>query len=172
MELTNCTKTKEQLVEEYNNLGSNERRMLECSYSTVSDTMASENRLEEIRVFCKKMGFRKVGVAFCKGVRDFGIKADESLSRDFTVYSVCCNVCGIEKSGIKVKHIKEGATEMACNPIGQADAINSKDVDFVIKCGFCLGHDILFSKRIKAPATTLLVKDRKLKHKTAEIFSK
>jgi uncharacterized metal-binding protein len=36
--------------------------------------------------------------------------------------------------------------------------------------GLCLGHDMIFNTRSKAPVTPLLVKDRKLKHHTLGIF--
>ena len=166
MEVKNCTKTKEELAEEYKG---RDRKMLEASYSTVADTHASADRLEEIRLFSKKMGYKKIGIAFCKGLWAYGEMLDESLSPDFEVRSVCCNVCGITKHEIDVAHVKSG-DEPACNPLGQAAALNDFNPDIVIKCGFCLGHDIIFSSRIKAPCTTFIVKDRKHAHKTAEIL--
>ena len=171
MEITECSKTKQELIDMYNNLDEEARKLLEASYSTVSDTKACENRVEELKVFCKKAGFNKLGIAVCKGLKEYGAKLDEELSRDFEVYFVCCNLCGINKSDIKVKQLKEGEEEIACNPIGQAVALNDKNVDLVIKCGFCLGHDMLFSKHINTLTTTLLIKDRKLKHKTIDAFN-
>jgi uncharacterized metal-binding protein len=167
MELTKTPKSKEEIVKEYNHLDSGERKMLEASYCTVVDTQAAADRVEELRVFCRKMGYHKIGIAFCKGLRKYGEKLDSVLSDEFDVSSVCCNVCGITKQEIGVAHLKD-ATETACNPIGQAAALNDKNADLVVKCGFCLGHDILFSKHIKAPCTTIVVKDRKMKHRTVE----
>ena len=118
------------------------------------------------------MGYKKIGIAFCKGLRPYGTKIDEELSKDFETYSVCCNMRGINKSDAKVQQMNPEAEEPACNPLGQATALNDKDVDIVVKCGFCLGHDILFSKTVKAPCTTIIVKDRKLRHKTAQLFEK
>ncbi|MBW2968060.1 DUF1847 domain-containing protein [Candidatus Woesearchaeota archaeon] len=166
MEVTECPKTKEELVEEYNSC---DRKMLEASYSTVADTHAGADRLEEIRTFCRKMGYSKIGVAFCKGLRVHGEMLDESLSSDFEVRAVCCNVCGIKKEDIDVAFLESGE-EPACNPIGQAAALNDFGPDIVVKCGFCLGHDIIFSKNIKAPCTTFIVKDRRYRHKTADIL--
>jgi uncharacterized metal-binding protein len=170
MELKECTKTKEELVEEYNKLDASARKMLDASYSTVVDTAASADRLEEVKTFCKKMGYQRVGVGFCKGLRKYGESVDESLSKDFEVFSVCCNVCGIDKSEIDVAQLKPGEAEVACNPLGQADALNGKDVDIIIKVGFCLGHDMLFSRNVTAPSSTLIVKDRKMGHKTVDVF--
>ncbi len=143
--------------------------MLEASYSTVVDTQAAADRIKELQTFCSKMGYRKIGIAFCKGLRKYGEKLDSELSKDFEVYSVCCNVCGITKQEIGVRYLNE-PTEIACNPIGQAAALNDKNVDLVVKCGFCLGHDILFSKNITAPSTTIIVKDRKMKHRTVDLL--
>ena len=172
MELTDCSKTKKELIEDYNNLNPCLRKMLDNSYSTVIDTHASQDRLSELKEFCKKMDYQKIGIAFCKGLRPYGTKIDEELSKEFETYSVCCNVCGINKSDIKVQQMNPQAEEPACNPLGQATALNDKNVDIVVKCGFCLGHDILFSKKIKAPCTTIIVKDRKFIHKTAHLFEK
>ncbi len=170
MEIKECPKTKEELVDEYNTLDPETRKLLECSYSTVADTYASADRLEELRVFCSKMGMKKIGIAFCKGLRKYGEQIDAELSKDFEVYSVCCNVCGIDKPELNVRQVKDGGVEPACNPLGQAAILNDKDVDIVVKCGFCMGHDIIFSKNIKSPATTIMVKDRKFKHRTADRF--
>ncbi|MDP2749582.1 MAG: DUF1847 domain-containing protein [Nanoarchaeota archaeon] len=177
MIISNCPKTKEELIKFYNDLDKSSaksdkamRKLLEASYETVSETGACSSRLDEIKVFCKKMGHKKIGAAYCKGLKDYGEKVDSALSYDFEVFSVCCNVCGINKSDIQVKQIKPEAVEAACNPIGQALALNDKKVDFVVKCGFCLGHDLIFSKTINAPTTTLVVKDRKFKHRTFDIF--
>ena len=170
MELKECGRTREELISEYNNLDPESRKMLEASYSTVVDTKACADRLEEIREFCRKMDYKKIGIAFCRGLRKYGQFLDDELSKDFEVYSVCCNVSGINKSDIGVVQMDPEAVEVACNPLGEAAALTSNDVDIVIKCGFCLGHDILFSKNIKAPMTTFIVKDRKKGHRTADIF--
>jgi uncharacterized metal-binding protein len=170
MEITTSSKTKEELINEYNDLEGEDRKILENSYITVSETNAQADRLEEIKKFAKEMGYKKIGVAFCKGLRKYGEEVDKILSEEFEVVSVCCNVRGITKQDLKVKPILNG-TEPACNPIGQSTVLNDADVDIVVKCGFCLGHDLIFSKNIKAPATTLLVKDRKNKHDTTKLFN-
>ncbi|MFC1682377.1 DUF1847 domain-containing protein [Nanoarchaeota archaeon] len=165
----NCSKPKEELIKEYENLDEKTKKLFECSFETVVDTKASENRIEELKVFCRKMNFTKIGIAFCKGLRKYAEILDKELSKDFEIYSVCCDNCKINKQELNVKHLQE-PSEIACNPIGQALALNQKNPDIVIKLGFCIGHDILFSKYIQAPTTTLLVKDRKLKHRTIDWF--
>lgn len=170
MEKTTCSRTKEELIEIYNGLEENTKKILDNSYSTVACTKAGADRLEEIKIFSKKMGFKKLGVAFCKGLRNYGEAVDKNLSEDFEVVSVCCNVCGITKEDINVEPVKYASLEPACNPLGQATVLNDENVELTIKCGFCLGHDILFSRAIDSPNTALFIKDRKNKHNTTKIF--
>jgi uncharacterized metal-binding protein len=37
--------------------------------------------------------------------------------------------------------------------------------------GLCLGHDMIFNSKSKAPVTPLIVKDRKLKHNTISVLN-
>ncbi len=48
----------------------------------------------------------------------------------------------------------------SCNPLGQAEAINSENTEFNIVVGLCVGHDTLFLKQSEAPCTVVVVKDR------------
>jgi uncharacterized metal-binding protein len=169
MELTKCSKTKDELIDLYTNLDEETLRMLEASYQVVKESDASADRLEEIRLFCTKMGYKKLGIAFCKALRPIGKKADEILSRDFDVYSVCCDSCSITRKDIDMPFLKE-PTDVACNSIGQATALNDNDVDLTVACGFCVGHDIIFAKHIKSPVTHLLTKDRKYSHNAKKRF--
>lgn len=159
---------KESLIEKYNNLDGTDRKILDNSYSVVIDTNASVSRIEEIKEFCKKMGYKKIGIAFCKGLRKYGQVLDEIFSKDFEVYSVGCSVSNLKRDEIKVVKMTDNPEELACNPLGEAEVLNERKVDFVIMVGFCLGHDLLFQKNIKAPVTTLIVKDRKFRHKSID----
>lgn len=170
MELNESGKTTEELVKEYNSLPLEQRKMLDASYDTVKDTHGIADRLTEIKEFCRRMGYKRIGVAFCKGLRVYGQMLDAELSKDFDVVSVCCNVHGVKRADIGVAKMTDDDSELACNPLGEAAALNNAGVDMVIKCGFCLGHDILFSSKIEAPCTTFIVKDRKYKHKTADVL--
>ena len=46
--------------------------------------------------------------------------------------------------------------------VGQDKVLADADTQLNIVLGLCLGHDILFARHSKAPATTLGVKDRVL----------
>jgi uncharacterized metal-binding protein len=168
MEITNCDKIA--IIENYKNLSEADKKILNNSYEVVIDTNACESRVEEVREFCKKMNYKKIGIAFCKGLRKYGEKLDEIFSEDFEVYSVCCNVCGLTRDEIKVPKMTESAEELACNPLGEAKVLNEKKVDFTIMVGFCIGHDLLFQKNIKSPTTILIVKDRKYRHNSIGYF--
>ena len=164
------TENKEDLIERYNSLDEVDNKILDTSYGVVIDTKASVSRVEEIKEFCKRMGYEKIGIAFCKGLRKYGETLDEIFSKDFEVYSVGCSVNGLKRDEIKVAKMTDNSEELACNPLGEAQALNEVGVEFVIMIGFCLGHEQLFSKRIKAPTTTLIVKDRKFGHDTRKGF--
>ena len=57
--------------------------------------------------------------------------------------------------------------ETICNNISQALILNEEKTDLNVVLGLCLGHDISFTKMSDAPATTLIVKDRRMGHAPA-----
>ena len=122
-------------------------------------------RLEELILFCKKMKFKKVGLAFCIGLSEEARIVHRILARDFEVHSVCCKVGGIDKSNLGLVKIRDpGAHETMCNPLGQARVLNAAGTELNIILGLCIGHDILLAEHSDAPVTTLAVKDRVLAH--------
>ena len=125
-------------------------------------------RLEEIINFAKKMGYKKLGVAFCIGLmNEARILIPILENRGFDVISVCCKAGGIAKEEIGVKDeekICPGKYETMCNPISQAEILNKEGCDFNILMGLCVGHDALFLKHAKALTTVFVVKDRLLGH--------
>ena len=164
------TENKEDLIERYNSLDEVDNKILDVSYGVVIDSGAKVNRVEEIKEFCKRMGYKKIGIAFCKGLRKHGEILDEIFGKDFEVYSVGCSVNALKRDEIHVAKMTDNPEELACNPLGEAQALNDAGVEFVIMVGFCLGHEQLFSKRIKAPTTTLIVKDREFNHNPIKFF--
>lgn len=125
-------------------------------------------RAEEIIVFAKKIGAKKIGIATCIGLIEeskiFG-KILKAKGLDF--YSVACKVGGTDKNEIGIKDedkiIKSGY-EALCNPIAQAKILNEEKTDLNVVVGLCVGHDSLFMKYSEAPVTTLVTKDRILAH--------
>lgn len=126
-----------------------------------------KTRLEELFLFCREMKYKKLGIAFCIGLSQEVEILATYFRREFEVVSVCCKVCGIEKSRLRLQKIEPGIPETMCNPIGQAALLNEEKTDLNIICGLCIGHDIQFTNYSKAPVTTLIVKDRVLAHNTA-----
>lgn len=126
------------------------------------------SRLKETVEFCKKMNYKRIGIAFCKGLRkEARVVSDLLRTHEFTVISVICKTGGIskEETGIpKEKKLNQDEFEAMCNPIAQAGLLNSQDTDFNIAIGLCVGHDSLFYKNSFAPVTTLVAKDRVLAH--------
>ena len=114
------------------------------------------------------MGYHKIGLAFCKGLRkEARVVADLLRSRGFEVVSVICKTGGFPKeaAGIpKENKIHPDQFEPMCNPIAQARLLNAQKTEFNIALGLCVGHDSLFYKYSDALVTTLVVKDRVLAH--------
>jgi uncharacterized metal-binding protein len=54
-----------------------------------------------------------------------------------------------------------------CNPLTQAEILNTAKTEFNIMVGLCVGHDALFLKHVKALTTVLIAKDRVLGHNPA-----
>jgi uncharacterized metal-binding protein len=113
-------------------------------------------RVQETCEFARKMGYKKIGVAFCIGLHKEALSLMQILkAQGFEVISVAC------KAGGKI-HI--GEFESMCNPIAQAMILNDEKTDFNILVGLCVGHDSLFLKYSKAYCTVLVAKDRVLGH--------
>ncbi len=128
----------------------------------------TKTRIVEICEFAQKMGYKRLGLAFCIGLVQEA-KAVERIfkSQGFEVISVVCKAGRIskEKIGVKDKEkIFQGTDEAMCNPIYQAKVLNKAKTEFNVLLGLCVGHDSLFFKYAKAPTTVLAVKDRVTGH--------
>jgi uncharacterized metal-binding protein len=127
-----------------------------------------KTRMVEICEFAKRMGYQRLGLAFCIGLAQEA-KAVERVFKGhgFEVISVICKAGRIPKEKIGVKDeekIFQGTDEAMCNPIYQAKVLNKAKTEFNILLGLCVGHDSLFFKYAKAPTTVLAVKDRVTGH--------
>jgi uncharacterized metal-binding protein len=128
-------------------------------------------RVQEICEFAKKMGYRKLGVAFCIALRAEVLALTEILeAQGFEVVSVVCKVGGTPKEAIGIRDeekVRIGQFETMCSPIVQATILNEEKTEFNILVGLCVGHDSLFFKYSEAFATVLITKDRVLGHNPA-----
>lgn len=128
----------------------------------------TKSRMEELIEFSQRMGYRKLGLAFCGGLTlEASILAEILEKNGFEVISVSCKVGGIPKERIGVKDeekIQIGQFEAMCNPIAQAKILNRAGTDFNIMLGLCIGHDSLFLKFVDGLTTVFAVKDRVTGH--------
>jgi uncharacterized metal-binding protein len=128
----------------------------------------TKTRVEELIEFSKRMGYKKLGMAFCGGLTHEASILSEILERHgFEVVAASCKVGGIPKERIGVKDeekIRIGEFEPMCNPITQAKILNRAKTDFNIMLGLCIGHDSLFLKYIEGLTTVFAVKDRVTGH--------
>jgi len=142
-------------------------------YINLPDGKTPHNpRVEEVIQFAKKMGYQKLGIAFCGGLKDEAEILTRILeNRGFDVVSVCCKAGAIPKERIGITEEQKirgpGSFESMCSPITQAEILNSEGVEFNIAVGLCVGHDSLFFKYSHAPVTVLVAKDRVFGHNPA-----
>lgn len=135
-----------------------------------------KTRIEEVIEFAGRMNYKRLGIAFCVGLRKEA-KIVENLigSKGFEMVSVVCKVGRSSKEVIglgREEQIDSSKDEAMCNPILQAMVLNHEKTDFNILIGLCVGHDSMFFKYADAPCTVLAVKDRVLGHNPlAAIFT-
>ncbi|NQU13715.1 MAG: DUF1847 domain-containing protein [Desulfobacteraceae bacterium] len=128
----------------------------------------TKTRIVEICEFAQRMGYRRLGLAFCLGLaREASIVEEVFQARGFEMVSVVCKAGRTPKEKIGIKDeekIHQGTQEAMCNPIYQAKLLNRKGTEFNVLLGLCVGHDSLFFKYSQAPTTVLAVKDRVTGH--------
>lgn len=125
-------------------------------------------RVEETMEFARRLGIKKLGVAFCVGLRQEAKTLNKVFEANgFEVVSACCKTGSIPKAYIGVRdeeQVRPGTFEPMCNPIGQARLMNAGGTGLNVLFGLCVGHDSLFIKHSEAPVTCLVAKDRVLAH--------
>jgi uncharacterized metal-binding protein len=128
----------------------------------------TKTRMVEICEFAAKMGYSRLGLAFCIGLaKEAGIVESILKERGFEVVSVLCKAGRTPKETIGISDkdkIHRGTDEAMCNPIFQAKLLNHSNTQFNIVLGLCVGHDALFFQHAQAPTTVLAVKDRVTGH--------
>jgi len=128
----------------------------------------TKTRIVEICEFAQKMGYQRLGMAFCIGLAKEAKVVERVFKRyGFEIVSMVCKAGRIpkEKIGVRDKEkIFQGTDEAMCNPIYQAKIMNQAKTELNVLLGLCVGHDSLFFKYAKAPITVLAVKDRVTGH--------
>jgi len=140
-----------------------ESSRLEGQYEKIPRT-----RLEETVVFAERMGYRKLGLAFCIGLRrEASIITRVLEAKGFKVVGACCKMGGIPKEEIGLleeEKIRPFHFEACCNPVAQAELLKEEGTELNVMVGLCVGHDALFLRHSAAMVTCLIVKDRVLGH--------
>jgi len=135
-----------------------------------------KTRIEEVIEFAHRMKYKRLGIAFCVGLRKEAKIVEKLIgSKGFEMASVVCKVGRSSKQIIgleREEQIDSSGDEAMCNPVLQAMVLNHEKTDFNILLGLCVGHDSMFFKYSDAPCTVLAVKDRVLGHNPlASIFT-
>lgn len=161
MSYTNC-KIDENGKEKYKEIYLNDfHQMMKNSAEVVREGEGKLNRLNEFILFCKKMGWKKIGISHCIASKEQGeLLTDYLKKNNFEVFRCGCKVYEINKDEINILTKVLGKKEFSCNPCAQADILNRAGTEVNILLGPCIGHDMIIQQRSKAPCTTLLIKDR------------
>lgn len=143
--------------------------------STIVKEQKSMPRLKDTIEFAKGMGYRKIGIASCAALQnETKITVEKLTQYGFEVSSVCCQTGGDKKidvtapKDLAIPTINEYHLDyVTCNPVAQALLLNNAKTDLNVIIGLCIGHDITFTYLSEAPVTTLIAKDRLIRHNPA-----
>ena len=118
-------------------------------------------RIEETIEFAKRLGYKKIGLAFCNALSNEAKIIDRIFRyHGLEVESVICKVGSLSRELVEL----ENNNTPMCNPIAQAKFLNEAKTELNVVVGLCIGHDSLFFRYSEAPVTVLAVKDRVLAH--------
>ncbi len=150
------------------------RRLAVCASMVEGEGYMKWPRLREVIEYAKKLGIKKIGIAFCIGLRSEARLVSRALENaGFNVYSVCCKVGGINKGDVGLSReywLSKRDFEAICNPVGQAMVLNAIGTELNIVVGLCVGHDSIFYMYSKAPVVTLIAKDRVTGHNPVAVI--
>ena len=138
--------------------------LLKAAAEVEAEHYLAATRLEEIAILAKKLGAKRVGLAFCIGLAEEARVVSRYLSKYFDVHTACCKVGGVSKDEFGLEHLHGVDRESTCNPAGQAAVLERAGTDLNIVLGLCVGHDAQFHRSSTAPVVTLAAKDRVLAH--------
>lgn len=124
------------------------------------------DRVQEIVAFAKQANLKTIGIANCISFNKEADALEEIfVNEGFKVCKVNCKY-----GNVPFNDLLPGYSGTSCNPAGQALYLEEKGTELNIMMGLCIGHDIIFNSKSKAPVTPLIVKDRKLKHNTINLL--
>jgi uncharacterized metal-binding protein len=108
-------------------------------------------RAEEIVLFARRIGAKRIGVATCRGlIQEARTFAKVLRAKGLEAFTVVCKIGSVDKTEIGVAEdvkIEKGSYEAMCNPILQAKTLNAQSTELNVLVGLCVGHDSLFIKQ-------------------------
>ena len=138
-----------------------DQKLMKVAAAVEADYYCQMCRVDEIMEFCRRMGYKKIGIANCTGFQKEAKVFAGLLSKEFEVYSAFCKIGGVRKADMGHEERPWlGCT--SCNPAEQARSLEQAGTKFNVILGLCVGHDSVFMRHSKAPCTVLAVKDRLL----------
>lgn len=166
-----CPMDDEEIYKEAQALLEEDKKFFIESAKVEQEGYGNWPRVRETIELIKKMGYKKIGLAFCSGFKNEAKALTEIFkAHDIELIGAMCKTGGTDKTEAGISEedkIRPGGFEAHCNPIAQALIFNKEKTDFNIIMGLCLGHDSLFMKHSQALCTTLIVKDRATGHNPA-----
>jgi uncharacterized metal-binding protein len=107
------------------------------------------DRVQEIIEYSREAGINKIGIANCTTFNKEADLLNTILSgAGFSVEKVNCKY-----GRVPFDDLVPGYKGITCNPAGQAKYLEDKGTELNIMMGLCLGHDMIFNARSKAPVT-------------------
>ena len=117
-------------------------------------------RIKEALLLAKELKLNRIGFAVCTSMEwEMGHIKKLFTREGFQVFTASCQIGRVNAVSRGVSEVKD-FVRSSCNPIAQAEILNSEDTQLNFILGLCMGHDILFNLYSKAPVSTLIVKDR------------
>ena len=145
-----------------------DREIARVAASVEADGYGLWPRVREIMEFADRLDYKRIGLAFCVGLREEArVFAQILASNGFETQTAICKTGSVDKSvlnGPDGKKLNQHKFEAMCNPIAQAALLDDAQCQLNVILGLCVGHDTLFMKHSQAPVTVLAVKDRVLAH--------
>lgn len=118
-------------------------------------------RIQEAIELAKELKLSKIGFASCVALlRELRAITELFIGAGFDIASVACQVGRVSPEDRGITLDSKDYRGLYCNPIAQAEILNSEGAQLNFILGLCLGHDITFTRYSKAPVSTLIVKDR------------
>jgi len=117
-------------------------------------------RIEEALLLAKELKLQRIGFAACASMEwELGYLKKLFIKEGFQVFTVSCQIGRVSAESRGVPEVNDCVRSL-CNPIAQAEILNSENTQLNFILGLCMGHDILFNQYSMAPVSTLIVKDR------------